>query len=75
MPVEVVTRNTPRQRFETQIIQVGAQLESITNALAMLQTGKLVDAGLQLVLPVPADMIIRPGEMVDVLVGSSPSGP
>jgi multidrug resistance efflux pump len=70
-PVEVVTRNPPRQRFHTEILQVGAQLEPITNALAILQAGKLVDAGLQIVLPVPPDLVIRPGEIVDVRVGSS----
>lgn len=69
--VEVVTRNPPRQRFATQIIQVGAQLEAITNALAVIPTGKLVDAGLQIVLPVPSNLVIRPGEIVDVQVGAT----
>jgi len=71
MPVEVVTRNPPRQRFKTHVAQVGAQLDAITNALAMLPTGKLVDAGLQIVLPVPANLAIRPGEIVDVHISGS----
>jgi len=70
-PVEVVTRNPPRQRFKTHIAQVGVQLEAITNALALLPTGKLVDAGLQIVLPVPPGLSIRPGEIVDVQVSGA----
>lgn len=68
LPVEIVTRNPPRQRFLTQVRQVGAQLEAITNSLALLAPGKLVDAGLQIVLPVPPELTIRPGEIVDVHV-------
>jgi len=68
LPVEIVTRNPPRQRFQTQVSQVGAQLEAITNSLAVLLPGKLVDAGLQIVLPVPPELSIRPGEIVDVHV-------
>jgi len=68
LPVEIVTRNPPRQRFLTQVSQVGAQLEAITNSLAFLVPGKLVDAGLQIVLPVPPELVIRPGEIVDVHV-------
>lgn len=64
--VEVVTQNPPRSRFRTEIVQVGVQIEPITNALAILQAGKLVDAGLQLVLPVPQGFSIRPGEIVNV---------
>lgn len=71
IPVEVVTRNPPRQRFETHVAQVGVQLEAITNALAILPTGKLVDTGLQMVLPVPANLNIRPGEIVDLHIGGS----
>jgi len=68
LPVEIVTRNPPRQRFHAQVSQVGAQLEAITNSLAVLPPGKLVDAGLQIILPVPSGLHIRPGEIVDVHV-------
>lgn len=71
LPVEIVTRNPPRQRFLTQVNQVGAQLEAITNSLAVLVPGKLVDAGLQIVLPLPPELTIRPGEIVDVHVKGS----
>jgi multidrug resistance efflux pump len=67
MPVEVITRSMNPQRFMTQIAQVGARVEAITNALAYVATGALVDTGLPLILPVPQDVQIRPGELVEVL--------
>jgi multidrug resistance efflux pump len=64
--VEVATRTRYRQKFVSEIIQIGAQVESITNALAYLRQGALVDVGLPIVVGVPAEVTIRPGELVDI---------
>ena len=66
MQMEVVTRSRNPQRFITEIANIGARVEVITNSIAYLQPGTLVDSGLPLILPVPPDVHIRPGEIVDV---------
>ena len=67
MPVEVMTRARNPIRFNTEIAQIGARVEIITNAIAFVPVGALVDSGLPLILPVPRDVQIRPGEVVDVI--------
>ena len=67
MPVEVLTRSRNPIRFNTEIAQIGARVEIITNAIAFVPVGALVDSGLPLILPVPRDVQIRPGEVVDVI--------
>jgi multidrug resistance efflux pump len=66
MQVEVITQSAKPRRFVTRIAQLGAQVEIITNALAYVRFGNLVDAGLPVILPVPKDVQIRPGEIVDI---------
>lgn len=66
-PVEVTTRTHHRHRFKTEVMQVGVQLEPITNALAFLKPGTMVDAGLPVIIKVPPDSRLRPGEVVDIL--------
>jgi multidrug resistance efflux pump len=68
MPVQVTTRNRKRTRFQTEIVQIGAQLETITNATAYLAQGALVDSGLPIVVNIPNHIQIRPGEIVDMLI-------
>lgn len=68
MNVKVVTRELRRQKFFSQIIQVGAQVEVITNALAYVRQGILVDAGLPVVIHIPPGIKVRPGEQVDISV-------
>lgn len=68
MKVRVVTREQRRQRFESQIVQIGAQVEIITNSLAFIRQGFLVDAGLPIVVQIPPYVKVRPGEMVDISV-------
>lgn len=67
MRMEVRTRSPSRQRIATFISQVGARVEIITNSLAYLPVGALVDTGLPIVLPLPAESKVRTGEIVDVL--------
>ena len=66
MRMEVTTRSRNPRRFITSIAQVGARMEVLTNSVAYLQAGMLVDTALPLILPVPPDVTIRPGEVVDI---------
>lgn len=77
MKVEVLTRTQRRERFIAEVTQVGAQLETITNSLAFLKPGALVDVGLPVVVALPAQANIRPGETVDLgfLSGPEPKAP
>jgi multidrug resistance efflux pump len=72
MTARVTTRTFQRQAFLSQIIQVGAQLEVLTNALATLRPGSPVDTALPIVVAVPSEIHIRPGEVVDVVITDPP---
>jgi len=75
MPVDVLLQNRQRQRFSTQIAEVGAQMEAITNGLAFLQTGALVDMGLPIIITVPPNVQLRPGEIVNIVLRSQRANP
>jgi multidrug efflux pump subunit AcrA (membrane-fusion protein) len=68
MPARVTTRTHKRQAFMSRVAQIGAQLEILTNSLAFVRPGSLVDVGLPVIVPVPEGINIRPGEIVDVLI-------
>lgn len=68
MKVLVTTRTHQRKKFWSEIVQVGFHLESITNSLAYLRPGLLMDSGLPIVVALPAEAKVRPGEIVDLLV-------
>jgi multidrug resistance efflux pump len=68
MKVQLVTRTEKREKLSTSIIQVGAQVEVITNVLAMVRQGALVDVGLPVVVGLPGDNHVRPGEIVDLWI-------
>jgi len=68
MEAEILTRTRKRQRFMSKISEIGAQIEMITNSLAFIKQGSMVDEGLPVVFPVPMDAHIRPGEIVDVVL-------
>jgi len=68
MKVRLSTRTEKRETFSASIIQVGAQVEVITNALALVRQGTLVDVGLPVVVGLPAGNRIRPGEIVDLWI-------
>jgi multidrug resistance efflux pump len=72
MEVEVLLQNQNRQKFSTKITQIGAQMEAITNALAFVQQGALVDMGLPIILSVPPQVQLRPGETVSIVLQSNP---
>jgi len=72
MEAEILTRTRKRQRFTSKISEIGAQIETITNSLAFIKQGSMVDEGLPVVFPVPMDAHIRPGEIVDVVLRPIP---
>jgi multidrug resistance efflux pump len=72
MQVDVLLQHGGLRRFRTTITQVGAQLEAITNALAFVQQGALVDMGLPIILAVPSNVPLRPGETVNIMLRSKP---
>ena len=73
MTAKVTTRTYKRQRFSSQVVQVGAHLEVLTNSIAFLRPGYVVDVGLPIMVQVPDGINIRPGEVVDVLLSNSPA--
>lgn len=73
MVAQVTTRNFQRLAFTSHIASVGAQVEVLTNALAMMRPGMLVDAALPVIVPVPPGVNIRPGEVVDIILTESPT--
>jgi multidrug resistance efflux pump len=75
LSVVVSLRSAGRQRFLSEIRHVGAQFEVITNSLAIVRDGVLLDAGLPIVVDVPPNIHIRPGEVVDLLIKSTPRDP
>lgn len=66
MTLQVCTRGPSPVNFQSRISHVGARVEAITNAVAYLAPGTLVDTGLPVIIPVPDNVTIRPGEVVDV---------
>lgn len=73
MKMEIITRSKNPQRFITEISAVGGRVEILTNSIAFLNPGSLVDMGLPVVLPVPAAAKVRPGEIVDVMWHEEPA--
>jgi membrane fusion protein, heavy metal efflux system len=68
MSVEVRTRAQRSTSRLSQITRIGSQLEPITNSLALIRPGAIVDMGLPLEIGIPADLKIRPGELVDLII-------
>ena len=66
MAVDLHPRTRRRGRFQGEVASVGAQLETITNALALIRPMALVDSGLPIVVAVPEGLNLRPGETVDL---------
>jgi hypothetical protein len=75
MSVHVATREHKSKKFWSEISQVGVQIETITNSLAIIREGALLDAGLPVIVDVPKGMQIRPGESVDLTFKPRPALP
>jgi len=72
MSVHVATREQKSRKFWSEISQVGAQMETITNSLAFIRQGSLVDSGLPVVVEIPKGLKIRPGEALDLVFRARP---
>jgi len=68
MKVVVTTRSARRLTGEAQIRHVAFQFEPVTNTLASLLPGKMVDMGLPVEVSVPSALTLRPGEHVDLTI-------
>jgi hypothetical protein len=68
MPVRIRLRSIKRQESWSQILAVGKQLEPITNSLAMLRPGLLIDMGLPISVALPVGVKLLPGELVDMSI-------
>lgn len=66
MTVEVATRERRRRTFQSYVTHVGARVEAITNSLALVRPNALFDAGLPFVVSMPANVDVRPGELLDI---------
>ena len=67
MPVEIRTRGAHRGIGRAKVVDVGAQMEPIPQA--MLSSAKLngSELGLPVDISLPANLKIRPGELVDII--------
>ncbi|MFO1497203.1 MAG: biotin/lipoyl-binding protein [Verrucomicrobiota bacterium] len=70
MEVSLSTREWRRRTYLGLVSQVGVQLEVITNSLAVIRAGALVDTGLPVVIALAPEAQIRPGEVVDLAIRS-----
>jgi multidrug resistance efflux pump len=66
LDVVMTTREREPRKFTGKITEIGAQVEVITNALAFVKPGTLVDAGLPIIVSIPRGVNLRPGEIVDL---------
>jgi multidrug resistance efflux pump len=66
MEVLITTRERKPRRFTGAVTHIGAQLEIITNSLAFMRVGALVDSGLPIAIALPPDTNVRPGEVLDL---------
>jgi multidrug resistance efflux pump len=69
--VEVRTRGNNRQVGETQVTAVGARMELFTQPLRIRGFDSSMERGLPVLLNVPLDMRLYPGELVDLYMKSA----
>jgi hypothetical protein len=65
--VTVRARNSKRQIAQAPILRVGAQLERITNAVLLADPTR-VQNGLPILVSLPRNMALLPGEVVDLSI-------
>ena len=71
MRVVVRTRGSRREVGETTVVEVGAQLEAMPAALLGAAGLARTELGLPVDIGVPANLRIRPGELVDITLANS----
>ncbi len=72
-PVEVRTRGVRRETGSAQVVEVGAQLESLPPTLLGPLKLASVEMGLPIGISLPSNFKIRPGELVDITFLSKPN--
>ncbi len=73
MEVLMTTRERKPRRLAGAVMQVGSQMEIITNALAQVRIGALVDSGLPVAISLPPGLNLRPGEIIDLTFRQLPT--
>jgi HlyD family secretion protein len=68
MSVEVRKRELRSVAHLAEILHVGVQIEPITNSLATIRPGSIMDVGLPIEISLPPGLKARPGEMVDLML-------
>ena len=68
MPVEIRTRGVVRQVGLSEIANVSRPLDLISSTLRLPGFDSEIDRGLAFSVPIPADLHVHPGELVDVVV-------
>lgn len=71
--VRVRTRNAPRATGMAKVLHVGAHIESLPAALQHPTRLIGVELGLPVAISLPANLHLRPGELVDIVVVSAVS--
>ncbi len=69
--VQITTRSQPKRTARGKILRVGAQMEPINPALLSLDA-KRVEVGLPILVEVPPDIRLLPGEYVNLFVDYAP---
>jgi multidrug resistance efflux pump len=67
MDVQVRLRTTKRELGRAQILSIGNGFQAITNS-SLTMPGLFSDVGLPLGISIPADLKMRPGELVDLTI-------
>ena len=68
MMVQVRTHSRPQRVASTRVVNVGAQMEPITNAIILARSDRLADIGLPIAISTPPELNLRPGELVDLVL-------
>jgi len=68
MPVEIRTRGVIRQIGQSEISNVGRDLELISSTLRLRGFDNELDRGLAFSVSIPPELQVHPGELVDVIV-------
>ncbi|MEJ5239221.1 MAG: hypothetical protein WHT82_12735 [Limisphaera sp.] len=74
MEVEVRSRGIHRSVGYGRVLHVGARIELFDAPLRIRGLGNAQQRGLPIIVSVPPNMKLRPGELVDLALGSTPAG-
>jgi multidrug resistance efflux pump len=72
MPVQIRTRGMRREIGSATVLEVGAQLESVPAAVLGPAGLARTELGLPVDISIPANLRIRPGELVDITLTAQP---